>query len=395
MDFCEFDCPPPTGGCWMFPDLDVSRNEEYGEEYSRVYFAASGLCTALIEPSGQVKLVDRTQGYDGNVLAESDIQFWPPEESFIPYGNTVVLDDNYPRAQSVEVVASFTFHAPAGFVWTECSTAGGVWRAVLHCFGLGGDILVAEWTSHPRQTGVKQPWRYLALGDSYASGQGVGFYSPGACYRSFRSYPYLIRNVKAQQGRGISSFNLAACGGAVTSDILSKQITGPNALLHWVTISIGGNDLGFETLIENCVRNDCSNLVITDAQLTDLGNKLATVYRQVLQWTPNARHMVVLYPQIVPPTVTNTCPYGIEQNEANAMRAAWTRANNKIKEVALAQQWEVLDAMATAFDSHSICDSPAYANGVVPTDTRESYHPNAAGHQHMANLLLQSGTVPD
>src|SRR5690349_23892399 len=61
---------------------------------------------------------------------------------------------------------------------------------------------------------------YAALGDSYSSGVGTNSYTlDSACKRSVYAYPYLW----AQKHTG-TTLSFAACSGATTSDLLSKQI---------------------------------------------------------------------------------------------------------------------------------------------------------------------------
>ena len=43
---------------------------------------------------------------------------------------------------------------------------------------------------------------------------------------------------------------------------------------------------------------------------------------------------------------------------------------------------------------HSVCDSQPFANGIVITAPRESYHPNAAGHAWLGGVLASSGLIP-
>lgn len=100
---------------------------------------------------------------------------------------------------------------------------------------------------------------YVALGDSYSSGEGLPPYLWGSntwrnqCHRSPQGYaPQLAR---ARRG----SFAFAACSGATTNDLFSmshnSRAEGPqlDALgpdTQVVTLTIGGNDLG----LTNCCR---------------------------------------------------------------------------------------------------------------------------------------------
>src|SRR4051794_36288843 len=84
---------------------------------------------------------------------------------------------------------------------------------------------------------------YVALGDSYSSGTGTRTYFDTGCERSVYAYPYLIK------GSLGSSFSFQACGGAKTHDVLDNQLGTLTSATQYVTISIGGNDAGFSSVI--------------------------------------------------------------------------------------------------------------------------------------------------
>jgi len=107
---------------------------------------------------------------------------------------------------------------------------------------------------------------YVALGDSYSSGEGNPPYeqgtdkeeeTPDLCHRSPAAYGPRLDN-----GLDLGPMSFKACSGAVTNDIF--QTSGANltepAQLSWlrpdtktVTLTIGGNDAGFPWVLEHCV----------------------------------------------------------------------------------------------------------------------------------------------
>jgi lysophospholipase L1-like esterase len=91
---------------------------------------------------------------------------------------------------------------------------------------------------------------YVALGDSYASGVGSGSYTTesGSCLRSTKAYPQLWTNAHAP-----SSFRFAACSGAKTTDVNANQLSAVSSSTTLVSITIGGNDVGFAGVMEDCV----------------------------------------------------------------------------------------------------------------------------------------------
>lgn len=97
---------------------------------------------------------------------------------------------------------------------------------------------------------------YVALGDSYASGLGSFSYfenakgKAGPCYRGTDGYVEQIATVEGD------TLGFGACAGATISNIVvgkNAQINevGPNT--HLITLSIGGNDVGFSHVLDDCI----------------------------------------------------------------------------------------------------------------------------------------------
>jgi lysophospholipase L1-like esterase len=137
---------------------------------------------------------------------------------------------------------------------------------------------------------------YVALGDSFSSGVGTGSYTlSSSCRRGVYAYPWLV----AQQ-RPDTSLTFVACSGATTSSLMSNQIASVTAATTIVTVTIGGNDVGFSDLIVQCTLSDCSAaLDRTRASLeTVLGPRLDTVYSAIRSRALNAKVIVLGYPFI-------------------------------------------------------------------------------------------------
>ena len=85
---------------------------------------------------------------------------------------------------------------------------------------------------------------YVALGDSYSSGTGTREYYDSGCQRSNYSYAKIIDVERAN-----TDVVLAACSGAKTGDVTATQVNSLTTGTRWVTITIGGNDAGFSSVI--------------------------------------------------------------------------------------------------------------------------------------------------
>ena len=97
---------------------------------------------------------------------------------------------------------------------------------------------------------------YVALGDSYSSGVGAGDYSDGSCDQSSNAYPVLWADANAP-----ASFANETCSGATTSSVLSSQLSPLSSSTTLVSITVGGNDVGFSSVMETCVLESTSSCV--------------------------------------------------------------------------------------------------------------------------------------
>ena len=97
---------------------------------------------------------------------------------------------------------------------------------------------------------------YVALGDSYASGLGSFSYltnSKGKASPCFRATDGYAEQISSFEGE---TLGFAACAGATISNIVvgnKAQIdeVGPGTRL--ITLSIGGNDVGFSHVLDDCI----------------------------------------------------------------------------------------------------------------------------------------------
>src|SRR5918997_1009661 len=87
---------------------------------------------------------------------------------------------------------------------------------------------------------------YDALGDSYASGYGVPPY--GACGRSQSAYA-----VQLDGRQRIALDDFVACAGATTTSMVAGgQLAALDADTDLVTLTIGGNDIGWSQAVQAC-----------------------------------------------------------------------------------------------------------------------------------------------
>lgn len=212
---------------------------------------------------------------------------------------------------------------------------------------------------------------YVALGDSYASGAGAGSYVDGSCRRSSNAYPAL-------QSADFPSFKFVACSGATTKSLKSqfKAIT-PNTT--FVTITIGGNDLGFVDVLTTCTLNGdraCATRAATAVDFihSQLPARLDAAYTRIKEASPNAQLVVLGYPRLFTP---NDRCRTLSIVKRAALNDAADQLSGVIGEAASRAGARYVD-VREAFAEHGVCSGQPWINALV-SPTSDSYHPNKDG----------------
>jgi lysophospholipase L1-like esterase len=220
---------------------------------------------------------------------------------------------------------------------------------------------------------------YVALGDSYSSGVGAGgtISSSGSCDRSTNAYPALWDAANQP-----ASYTSAACSGATTGTVISSQLSALSRATTLVSITIGGNDVGFASTMETCVLSSTSSCVraITTAEgeiATQLPGELNHVLADIRADAPNALVVVLDYPQLYDLSKSSGC-LGLSTTDRTDLNRAATQLDGQIA-AAATRHGDVFGDVRTAFAGHEICDSGSWLHAVNFLDVSESYHPTAAG----------------
>lgn len=164
------------------------------------------------------------------------------------------------------------------------------------------------------------PATYAALGDSYSSGEGNPPFEYGTdvnngngCHRSVQAYPRLL-----QSNLNLGTTAFVACSGATTSTIISGQWNEPAQIdaltssIEKVTLTIGGNDVGFPEYAQGCFVACGPNgpgAALYDAMIDGITQpafkaNLINTYEEILQAAPNADVYVADYPYLVTSSTT-------------------------------------------------------------------------------------------
>jgi lysophospholipase L1-like esterase len=252
----------------------------------------------------------------------------------------------------------------------------------------------------------------IAIGDSYSSGEGAGNYEPDSnrhndtCHRSPAAWPQRL----AEDFELVTLPSLA-CSGARIRDVLTgrdgheperrrSQIERIPSRANVITVTIGGNDMGFGNVIRRCVLGNCASRSIRDrvgADIAQVGRRLPGVYEKLKKAAPNATVIVSTYPRLF--------PRGSDLKDADGNCAAWKRisarevdylneevetANAVIAAAAKKADVEFVD-VTDAFDGRELrCKGPSYMNRlrILPLETSSSsIHPTADGHARLAEVI--------
>ncbi|MGX1857096.1 SGNH/GDSL hydrolase family protein [Dietzia sp. NPDC055340] len=271
------------------------------------------------------------------------------------------------------------------------------------------------------------PARYVALGDSYAA---VGRIAPGAwsagpvtCVRTDDAYP----NVVARE-LGVGTFVNASCGGAVTDDLWAPDKGVPaqfDALTEdtdLVSLSIGGNDVGFGAVLVACaVRTNtaapflpvidavtgpvaedfdtttgCADVIDRQATaaLAELDTHLDEVYAEIARRSPDARVVTTGYLAAIPEDDATIA----SSPACEPLMAATRDERDKVRTF----QNDLNDVVQAAAERNGatvvIPDEPGHSM-CAPADTRRvdllgvetgaaPVHPTTVGHAHVADRVL-------
>ncbi len=312
------------------------------------------------------------------------------------------------------------------------------------------------------QSGQQSPWSasdcantpsFINLGDSFSSGEGA--YPPytsdtdtatDKCHRSFNGYAGQF----ASMSPNWNWVNNVACSGAVTQELFT-DVNGSANMMNipalgekaqvgrigtypgLITVTIGGNNLDLADMFTKCLQtrdwvpwspsnaDQCYHDTFSDSWIANIPNALSgqvpydrygpsldQTFQYIKDNAGSARVVVSTYPQIFPATFTgvaNRSPCGIggpflitSQDQLNRVRATVSAINAKVKAVAQAKGFTILDE-ENAFQGHELNTSNPWVNDinglqvdcgagkVTKMPDNESLHPNQAGYHRWATDL--------
>lgn len=220
---------------------------------------------------------------------------------------------------------------------------------------------------------------YAAVGDSYAAGLGAGSYLETNCYTSSKGYPALL---DADANLALSA--RPACRGATTTDVISKQVPALPANAVRVSLTVGGNDVGFANVMQNCfvlLNSTCESHIIAGESIVQSGalsQSVHTAISAIIARAPGARVVVTGYPLLFAPTS--------RYQWAARVNTGTVALNDAIEAAALRAGAVYVDVEAP-FAGHGIGSATPWINDWSWLRSNDSFHANAAGYQAYAVAL--------
>jgi lysophospholipase L1-like esterase len=255
--------------------------------------------------------------------------------------------------------------------------------------------------------------RFTVLGDSYAAGPLIPApLPPFGCLKSSSNYGHL-----AELRLRYAEFRDPSCSGAETEDMTQTQNVSPgpnppqfdslsadNAL---VTVQIGGNDIGFSSIAEDCVSlnpfgSPCKEKYTAGGvdeisrRIAETAPKVDAVLDGIRARSAGTRILVVNYSAIFPHTGNGCYPQmPVARGDVPYMRAKQEELNAMLAQQAAANGARLVDVYAASV-GHSACAAPGvrWVEPFIPANAAAPLHPNLLGMRAMSDLVVSAAASP-
>ncbi|MFH8224587.1 SGNH/GDSL hydrolase family protein [Streptomyces sp. NPDC018057] len=247
---------------------------------------------------------------------------------------------------------------------------------------------------------------YVAFGDSYASAPLVPTQVDSTCLRSNQNYASLV----ARSSR--AALTDVTCSGATTANMAAPQGSVPaqfdalNRGTDLVTVTIGGNDIGFSTVLGTCAKLSASDPAGAPCRsyLTGQGSdqvsdavartapKIADVLRGIHRRAPHARVVVVGYPDLFPDDGVGctSAKVPLAAGDFSYLRDKEKELNGMLARQARRGGAEYVNTYAPTV-GRDLCRpvERRWIETFAPETPAAPVHPNASGERAMAGAVQQ------
>jgi len=246
--------------------------------------------------------------------------------------------------------------------------------------------------------------RYVALGSSMASGPGILPRADGAPWpagRSSRNYPHLVASAL-----GLNLVDVTYSGATTAQILRDKQFGAPPQIdaldgsEALVTVTIGGNDIGYVPLLTAaCLPLPAQWVPVLGRRIRELrhhtarertldavGESLREVGDTVRRRAPEARVLFVDYLTLLPPAGRNASP--LSNADADLGRHIAAVLEEHTATAAKETGCEIVKAGEASRRHHAWSSDPWTTRFGLPVPWRPApLHPNAQGMRAVADLV--------
>lgn len=176
-----------------------------------------------------------------------------------------------------------------------------------------------------------------------------------------------------------------------------------------VTLTIGGDDIGFLGILETCAKlsltdlfgNPCQRHYTTGgtdqlaAAINATASKVAAVLTGIHDAAPSARVLVVGYPDILPATGHGCWPLApFAFGDVPYLRGIEVDLNQMLARTAAANDAVFVNTYQATI-GHDACTAPGVRDveGLIPASLAYPFHPNRRGEQVMADQVVAALTA--
>ncbi len=186
---------------------------------------------------------------------------------------------------------------------------------------------------------------------------------------------------------------------------MPPQLNAVTDAARLVTLTVGGDDLGFVSIVKNCLaatpwgptpsgrtclsHYDAHGVDQLAGAVAALEPKIAAALQAIHARAPAARVLVVGYPDLIPPSGTGCWPaLPFTRTDAPYLRGVETDLNSMLAAEAAANGATYVDTYAPSA-RYSACSpsSVRWVEPIVPTSPAAPLHPDAAGEAAIARII--------
>jgi len=218
----------------------------------------------------------------------------------------------------------------------------------------------AKVSSAVRMDGLPSGRTYAALGDSYSSGLGSEEdYYHQDCLRSTGAWAFDMQSSWQHSTRHLACAGDKIAGVRAQLPAMNDYFAANAGKPQLITLTVGGNDVGFSDVLEDCVLGDCTDREDTiSGGITALKPSLVDLYGDLRQMHPYADVVVGGYPAVVQTGGTSGNPLceRIGDAERSMIDRLSTELNGAVTtSAATAGVWSASTTVKSRFVGHNAC----------------------------------------